>query len=47
VAESLSHVSTGGGAALLYLETGTLPALEALEDAEDGEEEETGTGAEA
>ncbi len=47
VAESLSHVSTGGGAALLYLETGTLPALEALEDAEDGEEEETGTGGEA
>lgn len=33
VAEALSHVSTGGGAALQYLETGTLPALEALEEA--------------
>lgn len=35
VAEALSHVSTGGGAALLYLETGTLPALEALEENEE------------
>lgn len=40
VAEVLSHVSTGGGAALLYLETGALPALEALEDDEDADEEE-------
>ena len=31
VADALSHVSTGGGAALEYLEKGTLPALEALE----------------
>lgn len=38
VADRLSHVSTGGGAALEYLESGTLPALEALEDAKDGEE---------
>ena len=33
VADALSHVSTGGGAALEYLEEGTLPALEALEEA--------------
>lgn len=33
LAEELSHVSTGGGAALEYLEHGTLPALEALEEA--------------
>lgn len=33
VAESLSHVSTGGGAALQYLEEGSLPAVEVLEDA--------------
>lgn len=33
-ADALSHVSTGGGAALRYLETGSLPALEALEDEE-------------
>lgn len=30
VADALSHVSTGGGAALQYLEAGTLPALEVL-----------------
>ena len=31
VADSLSHVSTGGGAALRYLEAGSLPALELLQ----------------
>lgn len=31
VAESLSHVSTGGGAALRYLEAGSLPALDLLQ----------------
>lgn len=31
VAEVLSHVSTGGGAALAYLEAGSLPALEILQ----------------
>lgn len=31
VADTLSHVSTGGGAALKYLEAGRLPALEVLE----------------
>lgn len=31
VADRISHVSTGGGAALEYLARGTLPALEALE----------------
>lgn len=31
VADALSHVSTGGGAALRYLEAGSLPALEILE----------------
>lgn len=35
VADRLSHVSTGGGAALRYLETGTLPAVEILEDVEE------------
>ncbi len=38
VADRLSHVSTGGGAALSYLEAGTLPALEALEDVDEDEE---------
>lgn len=33
VADALSHVSTGGGAALRYLDTGTLPAIDVLEDA--------------
>jgi len=33
VSEVLSHVSTGGGAALEYLDRGTLPAVEVLEDA--------------
>lgn len=33
VAHQVSHVSTGGGAALEYLATGTLPGLEALDDA--------------
>lgn len=39
VADRLSHVSTGGGAALTYLEAGTLPALEALEDVDEEEGE--------
>lgn len=30
VAEKMSHISTGGGAALAYIENGTLPGLEAL-----------------
>ncbi len=30
VAEKISHISTGGGAALEYIENGTLPGLEAL-----------------
>lgn len=34
VADVLSHVSTGGGAALQYLETGSLPALEILQKEE-------------
>jgi phosphoglycerate kinase len=33
VSEVLSHVSTGGGAALEYLDRGSLPAVEVLEDA--------------
>lgn len=33
VSEVISHVSTGGGAALEYLDRGTLPAVEVLEDA--------------
>lgn len=33
VADRLSHVSTGGGAALEYLATGSLPGVEALDDA--------------
>lgn len=37
VADRLSHVSTGGGAALAYLEAGILPALEALEDVDEEE----------
>jgi len=32
VADDLSHVSTGGGAALEYLASGTLPGVEALDD---------------
>lgn len=39
VADRLSHVSTGGGAALTYLEAGTLPALDALEDVDEDDEE--------
>lgn len=34
VADALSHVSTGGGAALQYLDTGRLPAVDVLEDRE-------------
>jgi phosphoglycerate kinase len=33
LAARVSHVSTGGGAALEYLAHGTLPGLEALDDA--------------
>lgn len=33
VDEMLSHVSTGGGAALQFLDTGSLPAVDILEDA--------------
>ncbi len=33
LAEAVSHVSTGGGAALEYLAAGTLPGVEALDDA--------------
>lgn len=33
VADSISHISTGGGAALEYIEFGTLPGIEALSDA--------------
>ncbi len=33
VVDALSHVSTGGGAALQYLDTGSLPAIDVLEDA--------------
>ncbi len=39
VADRLSHVSTGGGAALTYLESGSLPALDALEDVDEEEVE--------
>lgn len=34
VSESMTHISTGGGATLEYLEYGTLPAIEALSEKE-------------
>jgi phosphoglycerate kinase len=35
-ASRISHISTGGGASLEYIEQGTLPGIEALEAAAKG-----------